>query len=71
MPQGTGAGQVEVVAGDPLKNTWHFAPTSDATHVFVIRYRVAGVVSTGAEDKLSWYVIPPEHGTPSTNPPVY
>ncbi len=62
MPQGTGAGQVEVETGDPLKVTWHFAPTSDATHVFVVRYRVAGVVSTGAEDTLRWYVIPPDHG---------
>ena len=62
MPRGTGAGQVEVSGGDPLKVTWHFAPTSDATHVFVIRYRVAGVVSTGAEDTLRWYVIPPDHG---------
>jgi uncharacterized protein (TIGR04222 family) len=62
MPQGTGAGQVEVETGDPLKVTWHFAPTSDATHVFVVRYRVAGVVSTGAQDTLRWYVISPDHG---------
>ncbi len=62
MPQGIGAGQVEVETGDPLKITWHFAPTSDATHVFIIRYQVAGVVSTGADDTLRWYVIPPDHG---------
>ncbi len=62
MPQGTGAGQVEVETGDPLKVTWHFAPTSDAAHVFVVRYRVAGVVSTGAADALRWYAIPPDHG---------
>ena len=62
MTQGADAGQVEVSGGDPLKITWHFAPTSDATHVFVVRYRVAGVVSTGAADSLHWYVIPPDHG---------
>ena len=64
LPEGTGAGQVEVTPGDPLNVTWHFAPTSDATHVFVLRYRVTGVVSTGAADTLRWYVIPPEHGYP-------
>ena len=61
LPQGTQAGQVEVTPGDPLKVTWHFAPTSDTTHVFVLRYRVSGVVSSGAEDTLRWYVIPPQH----------
>ena len=61
LPQGTQAGQVEVTPGDPLKVTWHFAPTSDTTHVFVLRYRVSGVVSSGATDTLRWYVIPPEH----------
>lgn len=64
LSQGTGAGQVEVTPGDPLKVTWHFAPTSDSTHTFIVRYRVMGVVSTGAADTLRWYVIPPEHGYP-------
>lgn len=64
MPQGTGAGQVEVQPGDPLQVTWHFAPTSDSTHTFVVRYRVTGVVSTGKADTLRWYVIPPDHGYP-------
>ncbi len=64
IPQGTGAGQVEVATGDSLKVTWHFAPTSDATHVFIVRYRVAGVVSSGAEDTLRWYIIPSDHGYP-------
>src|SRR5688572_5389913 len=29
MSQGSEAGQVEVEAGDPLKVTWHFAPTTN------------------------------------------
>lgn len=61
LPPGTGPGQVEVQPGDPLKVTWHFAPVSDSTHTFVLRYRVTGVVSTGEADTLRWYVIPPEH----------
>lgn len=59
---GTGPGQVEVQPGDPLKVTWHFAPVSDSSHTFVVRYRVGGVVSTGEADTLRWYVIPPDHG---------
>jgi hypothetical protein len=34
MEQGTQLRQVEVTAGNPLKVTWHFPPTSDAAHVF-------------------------------------
>lgn len=64
MLQGTDAGQVEVQPGDPLKVTWHFAPISDSTHTFVVRYRVTGLVSTGEADTLRWYVIPPDHGYP-------
>jgi hypothetical protein len=61
MPQGTGAGQVEVEAGDPLKVTWHFSPTSDAAHVFTVRYRAAGVIRKGDGDTLIWRAIPEEH----------
>lgn len=62
LPLGKGPGQVEVQPGDPLKVTWHFAPLSDSSHTFVVRYRVSGVVSTGEADTLRWYVIPPDHG---------
>ena len=61
LPQGTQAGQVEVEAGDPLKVTWHFAPASDTAHVFVVRYRVDGVIRTGDGDMLIWRAIPEEH----------
>jgi uncharacterized protein (TIGR04222 family) len=61
MSQGTEAGQVEVEAGDPLKVTWHFAPTSDAAHVFVVRYRAEGVIRKGDRDTFIWRAIPEEH----------
>jgi hypothetical protein len=64
MPQGAEAGQVEVVSGDPLKVTWHFAETSDAAHVFVVRYRVDGLIRIGGADTLIWRAIPDEHGYP-------
>jgi uncharacterized protein (TIGR04222 family) len=65
LPQGTGEGQVEIQSSaSALKVTWHFAPTSDSIHEFVVRYRVTGVVSTGEADTLHWYVIPPNHGYP-------
>jgi hypothetical protein len=64
MPVGTNAGEVEVTGRDPLKVTWHFAPTSDSTHEFVVRYRVAGVVRTGETDTIRWRAIPEEHAYP-------
>jgi uncharacterized protein (TIGR04222 family) len=61
MPQGTGAGQVEVEGGDPLRVTWHFSATSGAAHVFTVRYRAEGVIRTGEADTLTWRAVPEEH----------
>lgn len=61
MPLGTQAGQVEVEAGDPLKVTWHFPPTSDTAHVFTVRYRADGVIRKDDADTLVWRAIPEEH----------
>jgi hypothetical protein len=62
MPRGTGAGQVEIATGNPVKVTWHFAPLSDQTHTFVLTYRVLGVVqkASGA-DLLDWEVLPTQY----------
>lgn len=64
MPQGANAGQVEVTGGDPLNVKWHFAPTSDSTHEFIVRYRVDGVVRKLAADTIRWRAIPPVHDYP-------
>src|SRR5687768_9848145 len=61
MSQGTQAGQVEVEAGDPLKVTWHFPPTSNASHVFVVRYRADGVIRKADVDALIWRAVPEDH----------
>ena len=61
MPLGTQAGQVEVEAGNPLKVTWHFPPTSDAAHVFTVRYRAEGVIRKGDADTLIWRAVPEDH----------
>lgn len=61
MPVGTEAGQVEVEGGDPLTVTWHFPPTSDESHVFVIRYQADGVIRSGDADTLVWRAIPEDH----------
>jgi hypothetical protein len=61
MRPGTQAGQVEVTGSAPVKVTWHFAPTSDATHQFVVRYRVQGVVRKENADTIYWPAIPEEH----------
>lgn len=55
-------GQVEVNPGDPMRVTWHFAPTApEATHVFTLRYRAEGVVRAGEADTLIWRAVPEEH----------
>ena len=61
MPRGTNPGQVEVQEGNPLKVTWHFAPTSDAAHVFVVRYQADGVIRKGDADTLVWRAVPEDH----------
>jgi len=61
MPQGTQPGQVEVAAGNPLKVTWHFPATSDAAHVFTVRYRAEGIIRKGDADMLIWRAIPEDH----------
>lgn len=62
MSQGTGPGHAEIEAGDPLKVTWHFAPTSDSTHTFTLVYRVQGALrQLGDADPLIWRAIPEEH----------
>jgi hypothetical protein len=62
LPAGGQAGQVEIGEGDPIEVNWHFAPTSDTKHTFVLRYRVEGAIRTGAADTLVWYAIPESHG---------
>jgi uncharacterized protein (TIGR04222 family) len=61
MSAGTKAGQVEVEGSDPLRVTWHFSPTSDAAHVFTVRYRAEGVVRKGDADTLIWRAVPEDH----------
>lgn len=62
LPQGTEAGQVEVEPGDPLRVTWHFPPASNTSHVFVVRYRVDGVIrKDGESDTLLWRAVPEDH----------
>jgi hypothetical protein len=64
MAQGTQPGQVEVELGDPLKVMWHFAPTSNTAHIFIVRYRADGVIRTGDVDTLIWRAIPEKHDYP-------
>lgn len=62
LPQGTGPGQVEIQAGDPLQVTWHLPPTSDATHSFGLAYRVQGAIrQLDDADALIWRAVPEEH----------
>ena len=62
LAQGTQLGQVEVNTGEPIKVTWHFSPTSDATHEFTLSYRVQGAIRQDVDaDSLTWRAIPEDH----------
>jgi hypothetical protein len=61
MPLGMQAGQAEVGLGDPVKVTWHFAPTSETAHVFTVRYRAEGIIRKGAADTFIWRAVPQDH----------
>jgi hypothetical protein len=60
--EGTGSGQVEIMQDNPIQVKWHFAPTSDATHTFVLNYRVQGVVQKEQNaDALYWEALPTKY----------
>jgi len=60
--EGTGSGQVEIMQDNPIQVKWHFAPTSDATHTFVLNYRVQGVVQKEQNaDALYWEALPTQY----------
>lgn len=62
LPEGAEAGQAEIAGSDPVRVTWRFAPISDSTHEFILRYRVEGAIQTGVEgDLLRWIAIPADH----------
>jgi Predicted membrane protein (DUF2207) C-terminal domain/Predicted membrane protein (DUF2207) N-terminal domain len=62
MQHGSGAGQVEITYGNPVKVTWHFAPVSDQTHTFVLTYQVLGVFQkTQDADVLNWIALPNDY----------
>ncbi len=62
MPEGKEAGQVEIAGRDPVKVTWHFAPTSDSTRTFSLTYRVWGVIRQESDaDVLIWQALPDEY----------
>ena len=55
LPAGSQAGQVEIAGNDPIKVTWHFAPTTDTTHTFQLKYRVLGMIRQEAGADLFWW----------------
>lgn len=60
--EGTGSGQVEIIRDNPIGVVWHFAPTSDTTHTFVLNYRVQGVVQKEQNaDALYWEALPTQY----------
>ena len=69
LPEGSQAGQVEIDWANPIQVTWHLPPTTDATHAFQLKYRIAGVIRSEANADLFWWNALPteyEYGIPST-----
>ncbi len=65
LSAGDGAGQYEVSGSDPVRITWHLPPTSDATHVFELRYWMLGVVRQEADrDLFLWNALPTDYEYP-------
>jgi hypothetical protein len=60
---GEGPGQVRISGSSRVRVTWRFEPTSNASHVVALTYRVRGVVrrESGA-DVFGWRLLPGEHG---------
>lgn len=62
LPAGDGPGQVEISGRNPLRVTWHFEPTSNSAHTFVLTYRMSGVVRQAADsDYLLYQVLPDDY----------
>lgn len=62
LPEGSGAGQVEIERGDVLRITWHMPPTSDTARTFRLEYTVLGAVRSIADaDQIIWRAIPEDH----------
>jgi hypothetical protein len=62
LPEGRGANQAEISGRDPIKITWRLPPTADATHAFILTYRVLGAVRQELDaDLLTWHALPTDH----------
>lgn len=58
---GTNPGEVEIEQGNPVRVTWHFEPTANATRTFTLTYRLLGVVQqTDNADLLLYQPLPDE-----------
>lgn len=65
LAPGKDAGQVEIRDRNPIKVRWHFAPTSDSSHTFVLVYRALGVIRMNPEaDLLIWQALPDDYDYP-------
>ena len=62
VPFGEGEGRVEISGRERIRVRWNFAPVSQSTHTFVVRYVARGVVQkVQGADLLAWRALPSEH----------
>ena len=62
FPKGDGPGHIQVSGSSSVRVTWHFAPTSGATHTFELTYDARGVARQEEDaDVVVWTTLPTEH----------
>jgi hypothetical protein len=59
FPPGQGEGRLEADRSGALDVRWNFAPVSNRTHVFLLRYRAANLIElSGIRGLVAWEVLP-------------
>ena len=62
LPAGTATGQVEIGGRDPIRVTWHMAPTANQSRTVELVYRMQGVVRQGeGADLLRYQILPDDY----------
>jgi uncharacterized membrane protein YgcG len=59
LPHGDQPGEAEIAGTNPVRVTWYFEPSSDATKTFTLNYRLLGAIRReGEADVLYHYLLP-------------
>lgn len=63
LAPGVNPGEAEIEGTSPVRVRWHFAPLTDESHLFTVRYLARGALRpSGGVQLLRWRVVPQERG---------